>query len=72
MHIDFSSAIDNARFVAAREEALCRNAGPTVAVQRKSSQWSTLPKGGRPGARGRLSPSPVMKATPVAPVAHAH
>jgi len=69
MHIDFSSAIDNARFHAAREEALRRNAGHTVAAQLKVGQWSALPKDGRPPARGRQLSS---SATKITPFAHAH
>ena len=52
MHIDFSSAIDNARLIAERDAALRHYAQHTVAVQLKSSRWCALPAGGRAGARG--------------------
>lgn len=68
MHIDFSSAIDNALLAAAREEALRRHAGNTVRF--KSSHWSGLPAhGARPVSRERASSAPVTKANPAA---HAH
>jgi hypothetical protein len=69
MHFDFSSAIENARFFAARAEALRRNAAHPVTVQPNSGPWSPLPKAGRSGARGRPVSSSVPKVTPFA---HAH
>ena len=41
MHIDFSSAIDNARFFAARESALRRPAAPAVMSRPKSGSGLT-------------------------------
>lgn len=67
MHIDFSSAIDNALLVAAREAALRRNARNTVKF--KSSRWSALPNGVRSVSRSRSPSAPVTEATPVV---HAH
>ena len=68
MHIDFSSAIDNALLTAAREEALRRPTGHTVRF--KSGPWSGLPAhGARSVSRGRGPSAPVTKANPVA---HAH
>ncbi len=68
MHIDFSSAIDNALLLAAREAAR-RHAGHQGAVPSQSGHWNSLPKGGRPSTRGRLSPS---SGTKTHPVSHAH
>ena len=67
MHIDFSSAIDNARLMAARDEALRRNAEHTQAVQLKSSRWSALPRGVRSVTRERAPVAPAAK-----PKVHAH
>ncbi|MDI1318836.1 MAG: hypothetical protein PSW75_01405 [bacterium] len=70
MHIDFSSAIDNARLIAARDEALRPHGEHTVAVQLKSSHWSALAQEVRSGSRRRPSSTPAPKAKPVAHHAH--
>jgi len=70
MHIDFSSAIDNARLIAARHTALRSHAD---AVHFKSAQWGALPSGGRTEARGRATfPAVNMKPAAGGRSAHAH
>ncbi len=69
MHFDFSSAIDNARFFAARDEAQRRHAGPRVDPDQKSGQWSALPARVRPAEHGRGSSGSLH---PVKAATHAH
>ncbi len=70
MHIDFSSAIDNARFIAARDASLRQ---PPVAVQLKSSLWCALPPGDRAETRGRTAvPAVSVKSAAGGRSAHAH
>jgi hypothetical protein len=71
MHIDFSSAIDNARLIAERDAALRRYAQHTVAVHLKSSRWCALPPGGRAGARSRTA-VPALSVKPAAHGSSAH
>jgi hypothetical protein len=65
MQIDFSSVIENARLIAARDAALRRCAQHSAAVQLKSSRWCALPAGGRSGSRSPAT-VPAASAKPVA------
>jgi hypothetical protein len=58
MHIDFSSAIDNARLIAERAAALRRYAQPAVAVQPRSSRWYGRVGGRTAGAAVSVKPVP--------------
>ncbi|MBI2814218.1 MAG: hypothetical protein HYX71_08030 [Opitutae bacterium] len=70
MHIDFSSAIDNARLIAARAAASRQN---SAAVPLTSSRWCALPSGGRGETRGRTAaPAVNIKAAAGGRSAHAH
>ncbi len=71
MHIDFSSAIDNARFIAERDAALRRYAPQTIAVQLKSSRWCALPAVGCPGTRNTAA-VPAANLKPAAGGGHVH
>jgi hypothetical protein len=64
LHIDFSSAIDNARFFAAREEAQRRNSGHSGIAQAKAGRPA---RGDRPAARSHLSVTPKLNSS-----SHAH
>ena len=65
MHIDFSSAIDNARFFAAREMALRRPASPVVTSRSKS--------GSGPAVAHRAPRAPLSgSSSPAKVAAHAH
>lgn len=60
LSIDFSSAIDNARFFAARDEALRRETRPAGAARPPPGPWRALPKTGRP-----VPPATAAKSRPV-------
>ncbi len=73
MQIDFSSAIDNARFFAAREAALQRAAQPAVAARPNYCRWCALPPGGQAETRGRAAvPAVNVKPSANGRTAHAH
>lgn len=70
MHIDFSSAIDNARFFAARHAAVRPH---SAGIQLKSGRWGAVPSGDRPEVRARAAlPAVNIKSPAGGRSVHAH
>jgi hypothetical protein len=62
MHFDFNSAIENARFFAARDEALRRQAESVAAAPAKPGRWGRAPAVRWSGSRERVPAAPFTRA----------